>query len=893
MAVPILTTKLYIPPLRPHYVSRVNLVKKMTDGYKSGIRVTLISAPAGYGKTTLISEWAALCNQPIAWLSLDESDSSPSVFLAYLINALQGIKKGVGEAILTALQSAQPPSMDELVISLLNEISDFPQQFILVLDDYHMVDSVDVDKELAFFVDHLPNQMHLVIASREDPPLALSRLRTRGQLTELRAVDMRFSETEASDFLNRVMGLKLGADEISKLESQTEGWAAGLQLAALCLQGRKETTPFIQSFADSQRFILDYLLEEVLHQQPEALQIFLLRTSILHRLCGSLCDAVLQEVASTGQQTLEGLEHANLFIIPLDPERGWYRYHNLFRDLLQKRLGQTLTADEIKSVHLSASRWYQENGDLGEAFHHAMAAGDLDRAAGLAESGYREMDDKFQSTLWLGWVKKIPQHMLIMHPLLCTFMGMAFSDLGELETSETYLQSADHYIEQYGVRDPYQDLPSKIALARAINAQLSGDLHATLKFAELTLQLTPEDDLLQCAQANIILGFTHWYDGDLEPALAAMKSWMESMEKIGNTVFMVASAFALADMLMALGRLREAKACLERSLETASTEGDEVIKTTAHHHLGLAMIALEQDDRVTFDRHILRARELGEKTTLVDWAYRWMIAQALIKEIEADYDLALSFLEDAKNAYVKNPIPDMRPIEALKARIFLKQGRLDKAKRWVQAQGLSVTDELRYLGEFDHLLLARVCIAEQAPSGVAEMLDKMLHAAENQKRTGSMLEILVVQTLFHLTQGDSNQAELSLERALFLAEPEGYVQLFLNEGVHLRPVIEKLAQDPGHLLKNYIQKLLSAVMVDDRTSSHLSRPGKPGLIEALTDRELEVLRLVSLGLSNEEISKKLFISLSTVKGHNLRIFNKLQVQNRTEAVACARDLGLL
>ncbi|MRS03272.1 helix-turn-helix transcriptional regulator, partial [bacterium] len=566
--------------------------------------MTLISAPAGYGKTTLISEWAALCKQPIAWLSLDESDSSPSVFLAYLINALQGIKKGVGEAILTALQSAQPQPMDELFISLLNEISTFPQTFILVLDDYHMVDSVYVDKELAFIVDHLPIQMHLVIASREDPPLALSRLRTRGQLTELRAVDMRFSETEASDFLNRVMGLKLGADEISKLESQTEGWAAGLQLAALCLQGRKETTPFIQSFADSQRFILDYLLEEVLHQQPEALQIFLLRTSILHRLCGSLCDAVLHDGASTGQKTLEELEHANLFIIPLDPERGWYRYHNLFRDLLQKRLGQTLTADAIKSAHLSASRWYQENGDLGDAFHHALAAGDLDRAAGLAESGYREMDDKFQSTLWLGWVKKIPQHTLIMHPQLCTFMGMAFSDLGELETSETYLQSADHYIEQYGVRDPDKDLPSKIALARAINAQLSGDLHATLKFAELTLQLTAEDNLLQHAQANIILGFTHWYYGDLEPALAAMKSWMESMEKIGNTVFMVASAFALADMLMALGRLREAKACLERSLETASTEGDEVIKTTAHHYLGLAMIALEQNDRETVERHI-------------------------------------------------------------------------------------------------------------------------------------------------------------------------------------------------------------------------------------------------------------------------------------------------
>lgn len=893
MSVPILTTKLFIPPLRTNYVSRLTLVKKLNEGLQTGSRVTLISAPAGYGKTTLISEWAALCKQPIAWLSLDESDSSQSVFLVYFINALQNINKGIGETILAALQSSQPHQMDALIINLLNEIAVLPHNFILVLDDYHLVDSVDVDKTLAFIVDHQPPQMHLVIASREDPPLALARLRTRGQLTELRADQLRFTPSETADFLNRVMALKLAADEISTLESHIEGWAAGLQLAALCLQGRKEATPFIHSFSASRRFVLDYLLEEVLHQQSEGLQNFLLRTSILNRLCGSLCNAVLKDSSSDGQRTLEGLEQANLFIIPLDPERGWFRYHNLFRELLQKRLSQTLTPDEIKSAHLAASRWYQEDGDLAEAFQHALVAGDLNRSAELAEMAYREMDDKFQSARWLGWVKKIPQKTMSMHPLLCTQIGMALSDAGELHESETYLRYADRFIEQNGANDPFRDLPAKIALARAINAQLSGDLPATLKYAELTLQLTPEDDLLQRAQANIILGFTHWYDGDLEPALAAMKSWMASMHKIGNAGFVVASAFALADMLMALGRLREAKTCLEQSLDIASTQGEEVIKTTAHHYLGLALIALEWDDREMFDQHMQKARDLGSLTTLVDWPYRWNLAQALIKETEGDYIQALNFLEEAKNAYVINPIPDMHPVEALKARIHLKQGRLEKAKQWVQLQGLTATDEIRYLGEFEHLVFALVSIADGAFSGIDEMLTMLLQAAEAQNRIGSVIEILVTQSLFHLAQDDSTQAMLSLERALSLAEPEGYIRLFLNEGAQLRPLIERLAQDNAHPLTTYIHKLLSASSSHDDNNSRSSASAKTGLIDPLTSRELEVLRLVSQGLSNEDISKKLFISLSTVKGHNLRIFNKLQVQNRTEAVACARDLGLL
>ena len=416
-------------------------------------KLILISAPAGFGKTTLVSEWLADCEQPVAWLSLDEGDNDPTRFLTYLVAALQtialskveGIAPKIGEGILAALQSPQPPSTEALLTDLLNEITAIPDNFILVLDDYHVIDSKPVDEALTFLLEHLPPQMHLVITTREDPHLPLARLRARDQLTELRAADLRFTPAEAAEFLNQVMGLNLSAEDIAALEARTEGWIAGLQLAALSMQGHQDTASFIKSFTGSHHFVLDYLIEEVLHQQPEDVQTFLLRTSILDRLCGPLCDAVLRFILSaSGQETLEYLEHANLFIVPLDNERRWYRYHHLFGDLLRQRLGKP---KEFAEFNLRASQWYEENGDLGAAFHHAIAAGDFVRAAGLAEAAWQGMDDSFQSAAWLGWVKKLPEEVIRVRPVLCTQIGQAFTDAGEPEASEFRLQDAERCLD--------------------------------------------------------------------------------------------------------------------------------------------------------------------------------------------------------------------------------------------------------------------------------------------------------------------------------------------------------------------------------------------------------------------------------------------------------------
>jgi LuxR family maltose regulon positive regulatory protein len=373
MAAPILATKLYIPPPRPNIVLRPRLIERLNEGLSSGRKLTLMSAPAGCGKTTLVSEWVASCDQKVAWLSLDEGDNDPAGFLAYLVAALQTVAPKIGAGVLRTLQSPQPPPIESILTALLNEIAASPDNFVLVLDDYHVIDSNPVDEALTFLLEHLPPHMHLVIATREDPHLPLARLRSRGQLTELRAADMRFTPSETADFLNQVMGLNLSAEDIAALETRTEGWIAGLQLAAISMQGHSDTTSFIQSFTGSHHFVLDYLVEEVLHQQPESIHTFLLRTSILDRMCGPLCDAVLGPSSTSGQETLEYLEHTNLFIVPLDNERRWYRYHHLFGELLRKRLGQSLVPGETAGLHIQASEWYEQNGFPSDAIHHAFA----------------------------------------------------------------------------------------------------------------------------------------------------------------------------------------------------------------------------------------------------------------------------------------------------------------------------------------------------------------------------------------------------------------------------------------------------------------------------------------------------------------------------------------
>ncbi len=896
MSAPILATKLYIPPPRHGIVSRSRLIEQLNKGFTSGHKLTLISAPAGFGKTTLASEWVAGCGRPVAWLSLDEGDDDPVRFISYLVAALGTIEAGIGEGLLAALQSPQPPQAETILTALLNEISLIPRPFLLILDDYHSIDSRPIDQSLTFLVEHQPSQMHLVIATREDPHLPLARLRARGQLTELRAADLRFTPAEAAEFLNRVMGLDLSDTDVVALEARTEGWIAGLQMAALSMQSRKDIAGFIQTFTGSHRFVLDYLLEEVLHQQSANIQAFLLRTSLLNRLCGSLCDALLAETAystgqETGQSTLEYLDRVNLFIVPLDNERRWYRYHHLFGDLLRQQVERSRAPGEIAEYHRRASQWFEKHEDWTEAFHHALTAGDDDRAAGLAEAAWQGMERRFQIAAWIGWVKKLPEAVVRSRPWLCVQLGRAFSDVGELEASEAYLQSAERALAGAADRAELKSLPGNIAVIRADNAQIQGNLAETVRYAEMAMQLIPEDDIYLRAQTAITLEFTHWAAGNLEASLRAMYAWMEDMQRLGNQMFVIASAFAVADMQVILGRLSEADKALRQAIEQAAALGAEAESVTAHHHLGLAMLAHELGNAAAAAERLQIAADLGRRTTLVDWPHRWNLAQARLKESDGEWAAALASLDEAGRVYVKNAIPILQPIAAHKARVYLKQGRLDKAQAWAR-EWSTPSGEVRYLDEYDLLTLARVRLAEGSFAGVSDMLDRLLALAETQKRTASVIETLLTQALVHQAQGNQPQALAAMERALALAEPEGYLRIFVDEGEAMRLLIETQARRRDYPLSAYANKLLATFAQPSSAPKPAIVHRKPGMIEPLSEREMEVLRLLRSDLSGPEIAEQLIVSLNTLRSHTKNIFSKLGVNNRRAAVRRAEELDL-
>ncbi|MCJ7703084.1 MAG: tetratricopeptide repeat protein [Anaerolineales bacterium] len=805
MPASLLTTKLYIPPTRPKLVARPRLIKQLNEGLHR--KLTLISAPAGFGKTTLVTEWLDNvrldAKNKVAWLSLDEGDNDLARFLTYFIAALnraEGIEATTGEGALSMLQSPQPPPTESVLTPIINEIATIPDRIIFILDDYHVIESSQVDDVLAFLLENLPPQMHLVIATREDPHIPLSRLRSQDQLTDLRVADLRFTSSEAAEFLNLVMGLNLSPEDIAALGARTEGWIAGLQLAAISLQGQETPTNFIKSFTGSHRLVLDYLIEEVLEQQPENVQTFLLQTVIVERLNGSLCDALTGQ--EDGQATLETLERANLFIIPLDGERQWYRYHHLFADLLRQRLRQT-QSKKLSILHSRASEWYEQNGFADEAIEHALQGEDLERAAGLIELAWPAMDESFQLATWLGWGKTLPDELIRARPVLCVGYAWALLNAGEFEAADARLLDAERWLEPTADmsermdepptkmvvvdEEQFRSLPVSLASARAYHAQALGDVPGTVKYARRALDLIPEGDYFARGRAAVLLGLAQWASGDLDAAHRSFADAMASFQMVGNILFAISFTFILADIRMAQGRLHEAISTYEQSLHLAREQGDPALQGTADLYMGLSELHCEQGDLETARQHLLRSEELGEIGEV--YLYRWCLAQARLKKAQGDLDGALDQLDEAERYYLRGPIPVVRPVTALKTRVWVRQGRLAEALGWARERGLSVDNELSYLREFEHITLARVHIAQymydRVDSSINEaigLLERLLDAAEEGGRTGSVIEILVLQALAQEAQGDISPALVSLERALVLAEPEGYVHIFVDEG---------------------------------------------------------------------------------------------------------------
>jgi LuxR family maltose regulon positive regulatory protein len=886
MSMPILATKLYIPPPRAKIVLRPRLIERLSAGSK----LTILSASAGFGKTTLLSAWIADCGRPVAWLSLDESDSDLSRFLTYVIAALQTIQPTLGVNLLAALQTPQPPPVESLLTSLLNEISALPSGLILILDDYHLLDSKAVDSALTFLVEHQPPQLRLIIASREDPPLPLARLRVRNQLTELRAADLRFTPAESAEFLNQMMGLNLSAEDITALESRTEGWIAGLQLAALSMQGyaSRDAASFIKSFSGSHHFILDYLVEEVLQSQPEPVRNFLLQTAILDRLSSPLCNAVTGQ--EDGRGMLEALERGNLFVIPLDDQRQWYRYHHLFAEVLLAHL-QEAQPDRVPMLHLRASEWYERNGQQSDAVRHALAAEDFERSAGLIElAGSWAEEGSIQQATWLGWVKTLSEELIRTRPVLNVWYAYFLLGSGELEFAESRFKDAERWLEPVDTistdmvvvdQEQFKSLPATIAIGRAYIAQTLGNISDTVRYANQALKLVPEGDNFRRAQAFMLLGMTYWASGDLESAERVFAEYTMKLRIAGNIPDAIGTSVVLADIRLALGRLHEAIDTLEQLLQFVMDQGEPIPLDAADLHRELSKLHLEQGNLEAAAQHLQRSKELGEKAHLPVSRYRLCIDQARLKTAQGNLEEALALLDEAQRLYIRTPLPDFCPISAVKARVWVAQDKLTKALEWVREQGLSINDAPSYLHEFEHVTLARVLTAQyQSDQGTGStheaigLLDRLLQAAEEGKRMGSAIEILALLALAHAAQGDIPLALVSLERALTLAEPEGYVRIFLDEG---KPMVE--------LLKR----------VGKNKSSFLEKQAisPQPLIEPLSEHELEVLRLLRTELSGPEIARQRMVSLNTIRTHTQHIYAKLGVNNRRAAVRRAEELGLL
>jgi LuxR family transcriptional regulator, maltose regulon positive regulatory protein len=903
MSTPILATKLYLPRLRPNVVSRPRLLERLNAGLHR--KLTLIAAPAGFGKTTLVSEWITFIERPTAWLSLDEGENDPAQFLAYLVTALQTIAPTLGEGVLGVLQSSQPPPSEAILTVLLNEITTLPDQFVLVLDDYHVLAAQAVDLALTFLVEHLPPQMHLIIASREDPQLPLARLRARGELTELRAADLRFTPSEAAEFLNSVMGLTLSPGDIAALEDRTEGWIAGLQLAALSMQGREDIPEFIRAFTGNHRYILDYLVEEVLTRQTEPVRSFLLQTAILDRLSGSLCDAVTGQ--EKGNVQLESLEHGNFFVVALDDTRHWYRYHHLFAEVLSAHL-LAEQPNQVATLHRRASEWYERHGSAVDAIRHALAAADFARAADLIELGVIAMLRSRQEATLLDWLKVLPDEVLRCRPVLSVAYAHVLLSSGEREGVEERLRDAERWLDttaEMPVRpdalaatmvvvneEEFGHLPATIAIARAGLALTRSDVQGTVTYARRALDLAPEDAHLTRGSAAALLGLASWTSGDLAAAHRSYADGIASLQKAGNISDSLGCAIAVADIQMVQGRLHEAMHTYERALQRALEQGTPTLRGTADMYVGMSGLHHERNDLHTATQHLLRSKELGEHTGLPQNRYRWCVAMARIRESQGDLNSVLDLLHEAERLYVGDFSPNVRPIAASVSRVWVAQGNVGKALNWVRERGLSVSDEPSYLREFEHITLARVLLARstsnRADRSIHEavgLLERLLQAAEEGERTGSVIEILVLQALANLLQGDIPAALVPLQQALTLAEPEGYVRMFVDEGPPMALLLEAAAKHG--IAPNYVRHLLTAFgSAEDRT------PVKQGLIEPLSEREMEVLRLLATGLSGPEIARELVVSLNTMRTHTKNIYSKLGVNDRQAAVRRAKELDL-
>ncbi len=890
-------TKFFLPRTRAGAVPRPRLDELLGRGS----RLTLVSAPAGFGKTTLVGSWLTHTGPKVAWVSLDTADRDPEVFWAYVLAALDRAVPGVGSAGTAALGVGH--SVEAALTAVLNELSVLAEDVVLVLDDYHLAEGPPLQQGMQLLIERMPPQLRLMILTRADPALPLARLRARGELGEVRAADLRFTEDEASAFLAEATGRELTAEDVAALGDRTEGWIASLQLAAISLRDREDPTAFIAGFAGDDRYVVDYLMEEVLSDVRADARDFLLSTAVLDRLSGPLCDAV---TASTGGAAmLEDLERRNLFVVALDDRRQWYRYHHLFGDVLRARLLQE-RPDDVAELHRRASLWFTEAGAPEEAVRHAMAAGDVERAAELVELAVPDMRRERREGVLRRWARALPYDVVRGRPVLALgLVGglMASNEFDEVGQRLRDLESMLAGPEEELVVVDHDELPrvsGAVEMYWAGLALVGGELDEALVRAQRALDAAAEGDDLTRSAAAGLAGLASWGLGDVRAAHRAYTACAAGLVRADHIADVLGCSLTLADMELALGRLGDAERTLDEALVLAERRGPgdgSVLRGTADMLVGLSRVAWHRDDLAAAADFVRRAEELGESAGLPQHPYRWRVALARLRVAQRDHVGALDLLEEAERVYVADFSPQVHPIHATRARVHLAAGDLGEAVAWARRHDVGPEDALSYLREYEHITLARILLAQHTHDGaqlteVTSLLDRLLEAADAGGRFGTVIEVEILRTRAALAGRDEGRALSALEHAVDLAQDDGWVRWFVDASSALSPALDLLAERrPGSA---FVQGLARGrePRTDDPAAGAPKVDGRP-LVDPLSERELEVLRLLASELDGPAIARELVVSLNTVRTHTKHIYTKLDVNSRRSAVTRAHQLGLL
>jgi LuxR family maltose regulon positive regulatory protein len=899
---PLVATKFHIPPAG--FLPRPQLLARLAQGMGRGL--TLISTPAGFGKTTLLGAWARRSRHRAAWLSLDDGDNDPARFWRYVAAALDQVRPGVLELVSPLLRGPQPP-LEAVTTTVINELTGLSAEsaVTLILDDYHLIEAPAVHSSVVFLLDRMPIGLRLVLTSRADPPLPLARLRGRGQLAELRAADLRFTLAETAAFLREATGLDLAAASVAKLQERTEGWAVGVQLAALSLQGHADPERFVESFAGSHRYVLDYLTQEVLARQSEQIVTFLLETAILVQLSGPLCDAVTGRIDS--QQVLEQVEQANLFVVPLDEVRGWWRYHHLFSDLLRARLEQT-RPDRVPELHRAAAAWHEAHGFADDAVRHTLAAGEIAWAARLVEENVEALLRRSEGVTLGRWLSALPAELVASRARLCLAQAVAAVVGSQVEAVERMLSAAERALAASG-EEPHKpsvgralsvlaNVPAAIAFLHADVARLRGDAARAVAYDQQALNHLDKSDWLLGSHVAWNLAVADWMSGRPRQAEEALVEVVAERRAAGEGYLAMRVAYDLGQVQRAQGRLGAALATYRQGLKTTG-EASPQLPHIGMAHIGMAQVLYERNELPAAKRHATQGVALCQQLAYTQPLATGLGMLARIRQAEGDVAGALEAIAQAQRIPLSPQVVALHnPVPVWRARLLLAKGEVAEAARWADARGMGVADQPDYPREIEYLVLARVLLAQQKPDQALALLERLHGQAEAQGRTGSVVEVQALEALALAAGGDQTAGMSTLADALAAAAPEGYVRVFVDEGALMARLLARLAtaSRAAAVPPPYMERLTRAFQPGRASHvAHTTReaPGGTELAEPLSNREFQVLRLLAAGKSNQQIADELVVVVDTVKKHVGHILDKLEATNRTQAVARARALGLL